>query len=1241
MRRFPLARDMFWLIFGIVCLAVSGTFFLYDRSISREELIASVQDDIQEDFLNCITAYTQGLSPDPNSCIACELSYFDNGKLDSWTQNQYLPSQDYLEDQNKIDRKRILDIQGRLYYQLRVRRAQRSITALIPLYIDYKVYNDFLPPYTYLGRWREQLNPDQQRALNFYTKFPSGQDIDADIYIRDASDNLIFAIGNLPLTEFRKTNRLIILLGLFLAIFSLGVWLRYFLLEKWKSSTLVNSVFILIVLFVRMLIYWTGLPGNYVNIELFSPSILAFQDLAPSLGEFTLNVITLAVIVWLLYQIIYRPLSIPYRKLLQFSYLSWVASLLTIALSSALLWGYYAVFRVITINSQIELEFSNIFKTSIYSYLILLDMGLILFSAALIILALLKFNVLLGQKNKFSWTFWSVQILFLIAVQIYLFYPSTGFYPASRMVVISIIGLGLLFINLYRIRTNPFQEYDIFNYVLVLGAFATVVTFNVIAGVEFNNQVKIEAVGKQVLEQEIFDAIIGFRNSFSQLEGDRAKVEGQRANQRGNGQYAKWLLQNYFDPNFRGLSAEMFVTQDSAQLYEQASMNAFTAGKLELDRYANEDSVVLNRWVRSQGRDMYTAEFLVQPIDQPATYCILKLTPSEKNTQGLYPALTMDREIFEELRQIDEFDHALYRNGLLFSKIGDSEFPIRLENHLENYSNIRTSFTKRWESYMEFVSPDGEEQIAIVRYKRQGPLDILTTLSIVFYFFTFSSLILIALPLIIIRWLSGRMKGSWNIPLRSQIRLGLLSMSLVPLPLIILSLYPFVEERYKLQTEADLIETVKKIKQAIEFDYTLYQRGGVMVSEEFTEHFNDLSNLVVDDVNIYDATGRMIASSQQQIFSTGVTTNLMDAKAYEALRNGEQAEFVHEETIGELNFFSAYLPMMGGNEEAIGYVNVPYLGKQDQLNERVLDFIAYVVNIYLLIFLLFNFVAVGVSNTLTKSLRLIQNRISSTRFGSANTKIEYAGSDEIGGIVKAYNSMLDKLVESEEKLKQNQRELAWKQMARQVAHEIKNPLTPMKLNIQHLNRAYKEESKNLESMFPRVVKTLLAQIDALTRIANSFSEFAKLPDPIRSRTSVNDVLLEVIDLYAQSEKAEWLIDIPEQDIWAEIDRDQLGRCFQNIIKNGLQAIEDKGIMRVGLRMNGNQMCVVSIRDNGKGMTEEVQKRVFEPNFSTKSSGMGLGLAMVKRMIENSGGLITFESKQYEGTTFFIELPISA
>jgi signal transduction histidine kinase len=196
----------------------------------------------------------------------------------------------------------------------------------------------------------------------------------------------------------------------------------------------------------------------------------------------------------------------------------------------------------------------------------------------------------------------------------------------------------------------------------------------------------------------------------------------------------------------------------------------------------------------------------------------------------------------------------------------------------------------------------------------------------------------------------------------------------------------------------------------------------------------------------------------------------------------------------------------------------------------------------------------------------------------------------------------------------------------------------MKLSIQHLQRTWQEDPEKFTRMFPKVLRSLLAQIDSLVNIANSFSEFAKMPEPKKSAFVLNDVLWEAVDLYGLTEEVEIIADIPETDLSVFADREQLARAIHNVIKNALQAIEGNGIIRVSAKPAGKKVYI-DIQDNGSGIAEDLREKIFQPNFSTKSSGMGLGLAIVKKIIENAGGSITFISEAAEGTTFHIELPL--
>ncbi|HHG83208.1 MAG TPA: HAMP domain-containing histidine kinase, partial [Bacteroidetes bacterium] len=396
-----------------------------------------------------------------------------------------------------------------------------------------------------------------------------------------------------------------------------------------------------------------------------------------------------------------------------------------------------------------------------------------------------------------------------------------------------------------------------------------------------------------------------------------------------------------------------------------------------------------------------------------------------------------------------------------------------------------------------------------------------------------------------------------------------------------------------------------------------------------------------NDINIYYNTGKLHLSTQPAIYELGLTSEYMNPAVYHRIRSGEISDIVIEDKIGNINYFSGFFPIMNDNRKIVGFLNIPYFKNQDKINQQSLGLLTLLVNIYVFIFLAIGIIAVLISNSIIRPLALLSNKLEDTNLGRRNEPIEWSSHDEIGEIIQAYNQMLDKLAESETKLAQSQREMAWQEMARQVAHEIKNPLTPMRLSVQHLVRTWardKPENEKLNGLFGKVTKTILVQIESLVNIADSFSQFSKMPEPKNSTFLLNQVVQEVADLYSASKEVQLKMDIPTAEFYVFSDRDQLSRVFNNLVKNAIQAIDHgEGKVEILMKITGNQ-ATITISDNGKGISGEIGQRIFEPKFSTKSSGMGLGLAIVKKIVEGSGGRIYFESEVGKGTKFYVELP---
>ena len=364
----------------------------------------------------------------------------------------------------------------------------------------------------------------------------------------------------------------------------------------------------------------------------------------------------------------------------------------------------------------------------------------------------------------------------------------------------------------------------------------------------------------------------------------------------------------------------------------------------------------------------------------------------------------------------------------------------------------------------------------------------------------------------------------------------------------------------------------------------------------------------------------------------------MNPVAYASFMREAKASYSQRETIGSLNYLSAYIPFYNNNDKLIGFINLPYFSRQKDLEKEITAYLTTLINIYTLLFAITTLVALLVSNLLTKPLRIIKQQISNIKFGTHNEALEWHTKDEIGDLVNEYNAMLIKLEKSSRLLAQSERESAWREMAKQVAHEIKNPLTPMKLNIQHLQRVVATHPEDINDRVNKVAAMLIEQIDTLSHIATEFSSFAKLPVARSERINLYEVLQNVTKLFQQNTDCQITLHAPTE-LYILADKEQCIRIFTNLLKNAEQAItpDKKGLIVIEA-CDTESDVIVTVTDNGCGIEESVKDKLFIPNFTTKTTGTGLGLAMVKNSVEMFNGSITFETKLDIGTMFTLTFP---
>jgi len=406
-------------------------------------------------------------------------------------------------------------------------------------------------------------------------------------------------------------------------------------------------------------------------------------------------------------------------------------------------------------------------------------------------------------------------------------------------------------------------------------------------------------------------------------------------------------------------------------------------------------------------------------------------------------------------------------------------------------------------------------------------------------------------------------------------------------------------------------------------------------SEDISYDFLFSSTLINSDAVLFEGTD-LIGSTAPQIFSQHLLPAQIPWNVYNAIIFERSQTEIHEFQLGGLQFLIGYTPILNG-DEVTNIAAIPTFLKTPTFNEQLLTTISYLVGLFVLIFGLFILAAALIANKMTSPLEKLSIGIKSISEGSLETTLSVKSKDEIGSLTNAFNIMVYRLQELRKNLVEAEREAAWKEMAQQVAHEIKNPLTPMKLNLQHLDRQIKSTDISQDELKEKVTKinsNMIEQIESLSRIASDFSKFARPMEQEFVALDVNAILQNVADLYSNEQSIKIDLDLNKNPLLISGVKDELQRVFINLVKNGIEAIpkRQKGIISIK-SWHANYKANIEISDNGAGIPEDNRASIFVPNFSTKSSGTGLGLAISKKVVEEHGGKISFTSTPGKRTTF--------
>lgn len=673
---------------------------------------------------------------------------------------------------------------------------------------------------------------------------------------------------------------------------------------------------------------------------------------------------------------------------------------------------------------------------------------------------------------------------------------------------------------------------------------------------------------------------------------------------------------------------------------------------------------------------------------QPLGAVRVELALRQLTTYSVLPELLVDQKFFQP-GLATELSYAGFDHGRLVYSQGEFDYANRLPAALLAEPGLY-DVGLRLGGYHHLAVRGSLARTVVVTTATYSLGDWLANFSFQFLLSSFCWL-LVAVALLVLR---GRASAQLRLNFSTRIQL-LLNVGIV-VPLVVVSV----------ATASQLIASYQR-------DLTrTYERRGQLALESLRRQRHLLSDstarpilaalaknvaaLTETDLNLYDAQGELLASSQPVIFEAGLLGPLLNPQAVVDLHEQNQPRALLTERAGTLSFNTLYLPVRAGGNEAVapdsaspapgavarprspapgpkrtapparatdepapddaaaptgpiaGYVGIPFFDSEKELNTKLIELFTTILNIFTLLFLLFLGLAFVATRQLTAPLKLITERLTQTTLTGENELLDYRSSDdEIGLLVREYNAMLTKLEASKRELAAQEKEAAWREMARQIAHEIKNPLTPMKLSLQFLQKAIAERRANSEELISRIAQTLITQIDVLSDIATSFSTFTNLPAMRPERLDVAIILRRCAALH-QPDDADGVMDV---HLPADVatgryvvyaDENLLVRTFNNLLINARQAVpasRDPHIA-VSLAPAGASSVRVTIHDNGAGIPDEVRAQVFVPNFTTKAGGSGIGLAVAKRGIESAGGRIWFETTVGKGTSFFIELPLA-
>ncbi|MBK7888633.1 MAG: GHKL domain-containing protein [Bacteroidetes bacterium] len=1146
----------------------------------------------------------------PLSCILV----FEAGNLRFWTENQVLP------DSAKISTLEPGKIHfvGNGWYFLQTRAVgDRLLAGLLLVQHQYVLQNKYL---------NNQFHPALELPENTQFETSPGP---VGFSIKDEKSVELFKVSfSKTDIENRCPHFISLLYGSSILFLLLAAFDALRRLGRKRSVWGIILLFgIIIIRFLMASFHW---PDALYESDLFSSTFYASGFMLNSLGDLLISVAVASLIIiftyaWLLQGKRFKEGVFSRMLIILVFYSTFLFSVLINYLLSGLI-----------INSQISFDISNIFQLTIYTGIGMLIIGMLLGTFYLLCDGGVQFIRKTGLK------FSNVAILFLISQGIFLttllVYREDDLFTDYGVSAFLMANILIFFIGY--IRKSELQLYSLSRTALVILVFSLYAAQIIYSFNEIREQQKRQLLAAQLENEQDVVAEFLLQNIELRLRNDKSLIHLLSL--------SRQIVMN--SPNLiEDISRQLTRQYFSGYLgrYE-VRFKYFNSSDLPVNRAGDPSwniDIINNRNLKEgkpvAGNSFYyfsgengRAEYvgLLKPggNDAPVGTLVIELRARSSQEENGLPELLLNDKV-GRTRDLTNYSYAKYQLGKLVNQSGGYNYYLTEAPYLQYMRNL---------DGMRFVSFDNHSHLfyrygrnlIILSTPRQGLWVWVTLFSYLFTFFTFLYIFLD----ISIRLIREGLRLQLNF--NSRIQLTIVLIVIGTLTLIGVATVTYIVDNYEKAQTTRIREKMNNVRVLVESQLRSREELGFSITDDLLYSFRNLSGTLKTDFNLYKPNGILFFSSQPGIYEQEIIAPVMNRTAFTSLTTNQKAHFIQSENIGNLKYIAAYEPVRNAESKAIGFLSLPYFDRDTELKRDISGFLVALINLYVLLFSISILVAFIISNRITQPLRIIQENLKRTTLGSESQPIIWKTKDEIGALIGEYNRMLDQLQKSAGLLARSERESAWREMAKPVAHEIKNPLTPMKLGIQHLQRAMDAKHPNMDELVRKISTTLIEQIDTLSNIATEFSHFAKMPKPEYTRVELKGVLIHACDLYNEAGSATVVFEDRAGELFVQADKDQLIRVFGNLIKNAQQAIPDDrvGVVKLRIEESSNDITV-SVEDNGVGIPPDQLGKIFVPNFTTKTSGTGLGLAMVKAMVEGMGGQVWFNTRENEGTTFFLKL----